>query len=217
MFVRTETIYVYARLFAVVKDCTKDFFIGDLEVHYGSMDHSSEIASAFRQIWPDIKLLNCWPHLDRNARQKKGLLTNSQRYDDIIKPQLDYISQSRSFDQFEALSNLVTCNWSTLGETEYANWLEDQYLEDPWDLWFYSASLEPGVVPNQNPIEAFHHAIKAAAARHLRASTGHVLAGTLPRNLALSAMRFACCWSRQMTPVWLLTKGHTEEANDVIA
>ncbi|KAE9340062.1 hypothetical protein PR003_g10697 [Phytophthora rubi] len=190
MFVRTETAYAYARLFTVVKDRTKEFFGGILDIQFGSMDHSSEIANAFRQVWPDIKLLNCWPHLDRNARRKNGLLTDSDRYENIIKPQLDYLSLSRSFDQFEALSNLVTSNWSALGETEYAHWLEDQYLVDPWDLWLYTASDEPGIVPNQNPIESHHHAIKTTAVMHLRAATGHVLARTLPRILSQCAMDF---------------------------
>jgi hypothetical protein len=47
-------------------------------------------------------------------------------------------------------------------------------------MWFIDA---PGIVPNQNPIEAHHSAIKKVAAGHLRAATSHVLAMTLPKIL----------------------------------
>ncbi|EGZ23326.1 hypothetical protein PHYSODRAFT_389368, partial [Phytophthora sojae] len=97
-------------------------------------------------------------------------------------------SQCRTIEQFEALSDLVTENWASTGEPEYAQWLDDEYLTDPWDLWFYAASGTPGVVPNQHPIESHHRAIKATAVDHLRAATSHVLAGTLPKILVECAM-----------------------------
>ncbi|ETO84875.1 hypothetical protein F444_01269 [Phytophthora nicotianae P1976] len=122
------------------------------------------------------------------AREKKGLLVEKESYDENIKTQLEYLSQARFASQFEALCALVVDNWITLGEVEYAQWLETEYLTEPWDLWFYSASDAPGVVPNQNPIESHHRKIKATAVSHLRAATGHVLAGTLPKILIANAM-----------------------------
>ncbi|EGZ23189.1 hypothetical protein PHYSODRAFT_457828, partial [Phytophthora sojae] len=97
-------------------------------------------------------------------------------------------SQCRTIEQFEALSDLVTENWASTGEPEYAQWLDDEYLTDPWDLWFYAASGTPGVVPNQNPIVSHHRAIKATVVDHFRGATGHVLAGTLPKILVECAM-----------------------------
>jgi len=76
----------------------------------------------------------------------------------------------------------------SLGETAFSQWLQDEYLVDPWNLWFCTASDVPGVVPNQNPIESHHRTIKETAVNHLRAATGHVLAGTLPRVLVECAM-----------------------------
>ncbi|POM71863.1 Hypothetical protein PHPALM_11519 [Phytophthora palmivora] len=79
---------------------------------------------------------------------------------------------------------------------KYAQWLDNGYLTDPWDLWFYTASGCPGVVPNQNPIEAHHRAIKSTAVNHLRAATGYVLASTLPKPLvecAMSRCATFCC------------------------
>ncbi|EGZ26532.1 hypothetical protein PHYSODRAFT_473385, partial [Phytophthora sojae] len=72
MFVRTETAFAYARLFTVCRERGESFFGGTLTLQHGSMDHSTSIANAFRQEWPDIKLLNCWPHLHLKARGKKA-------------------------------------------------------------------------------------------------------------------------------------------------
>ncbi|KAE9015272.1 hypothetical protein PR003_g15821 [Phytophthora rubi] len=183
LFVRAETTLAYNKLFTVVKNFTSDFFGGDLNVKFGSMDHSAAIASAFRNIWPDIELLDCWPHLDRKSRGKEGLLSDTQVYKDIIKPQLDQLETARSCEQLFALSELVSQNWREQKQGAYANWFDEQYLTDPWDLWFITASNVAGIVPNQNPIEAHHSAIKKVAAGHLRAAISHVLAVTLPKIL----------------------------------
>eukprot|EP00644_Phytophthora_capsici_P013517 jgi/Phyca11/115784/e_gw1.29.414.1 len=74
---------------------------------------------------------------------------------------------SRSKEQFEALSELITQNWSDLGEDEYATWLDNEYLTDTWNLWFCTASDAPGIVPNQNPIESHHNTIKTTAVKQL--------------------------------------------------
>ncbi|EGZ28771.1 hypothetical protein PHYSODRAFT_466886, partial [Phytophthora sojae] len=99
----------------------------------------------------------------------------------IIKPQLDQLENARSREQFFALSELVTQNWRDQRQRRYAKWFDEQYLTDPWDLWFITASNVAGIVPNQNPIEAHHSAIKKVAAGHLRAAISHVLAVTLPK------------------------------------
>ncbi|OWY96201.1 hypothetical protein PHMEG_00033592 [Phytophthora megakarya] len=106
-----------------------------------------------------------------------------QEYDDVIKPQLDLLERSRSEDQFFALSKTIMENWQARDEGGYADWLEEQYLSDPWDLWFITASNKAGIVANQNPIEAHHSSIKKVAAGHLRAAILHVLAATLPKIL----------------------------------
>ncbi|POM60622.1 hypothetical protein PHPALM_30504 [Phytophthora palmivora] len=166
-----KTTFGYARMFYVYKERRHEFFGGTMNMHFGSMDHSDAIANAFREVWPDIKLLNCWSRLEQKSREKRALLLDRERYSDIIRPQIGYLSQARSLDQFIVLSELVTQNWTDLGEDEYAQWLDNENFTDPWDLWFYAASGCPGVVPNQNPIEAHHRAIKSTAVNHLRDAT----------------------------------------------
>jgi hypothetical protein len=62
MFVRTETAFAYTKLFTACKERCKMFFGGDLELRFDSRDHCDAIANAFKEVWPDIALLHCWPH-----------------------------------------------------------------------------------------------------------------------------------------------------------
>ncbi|EGZ09147.1 hypothetical protein PHYSODRAFT_525930 [Phytophthora sojae] len=184
MFVRTETAFAYTKLFSVCKQRCQEI----LDLRFGALDHSTSVANAFQTVWSEIKLLDCWPHLDRNSRKKKGLLAEHDRYNDIIKRQIDYLSKSRSKQQFEGISALITQNWDDLGEGEYAAWLDTEYLTKPWELLFYTTSYVPGILPNQNTIASHHPSIKTTAVNQLRVSTGHVLASTLPKILVECAM-----------------------------
>ncbi|GMF49488.1 unnamed protein product [Phytophthora fragariaefolia] len=55
---------------------------------------------------------------------------------------------------------LITTNWISLGELDFTAWISEQYLTDPWDGWFITASSEAGVIPNQNAIESHHKSMK---------------------------------------------------------
>ncbi|POM72148.1 LOW QUALITY PROTEIN: Hypothetical protein PHPALM_11188, partial [Phytophthora palmivora] len=123
------------------------------------------IANAYRDVWLDIKLLNRCPRLERTSRVKKTLLSDRGRYSDIIRPQIGYVSQAKSLDQFMVLSELIRQICANLGEDGYAQ------------------CGSSGVVSNQNTIEAQHRAIKSTAVNNLHATTGHVLASTLPKFL----------------------------------
>ncbi|KAJ8506908.1 hypothetical protein ON010_g19056 [Phytophthora cinnamomi] len=92
-------------------------------------------------------------------------------------------STTLSKEKFEALYELISESWATLGEPQYAQWLEDDNHTKPWKLWFATASDTPGVVPNQNLIEVHRRTIKATAVTRLRAATVHVFAGTLTKLL----------------------------------
>ncbi|ETP11176.1 hypothetical protein F441_13292 [Phytophthora nicotianae CJ01A1] len=41
------------------------FFGIDLQLAYGSLDRMAGIANAFAEVWPEITLLNCYPHFNR--------------------------------------------------------------------------------------------------------------------------------------------------------
>lgn len=67
MFVRTEHQSAYATIFASVRKYANLLFGIDLSLAFGSLDRTVGIANAFLEIWPEITLLNCYPHFNRKV------------------------------------------------------------------------------------------------------------------------------------------------------
>lgn len=68
--VYTERQHTYEQLFHTVVQTVLLFEV-QLTVRFGSLDHAAYIANAFRAVWPDITVLNCYPHVSANAEKKK--------------------------------------------------------------------------------------------------------------------------------------------------
>ena len=47
-----------------------------------------------------------------------------------------------------------------MGEEQYTNWLRNEYLNSPWNVWWVGVSTVPGILPNANPQESYHNSIK---------------------------------------------------------
>jgi hypothetical protein len=185
LFVRTENTPAYRAFFHIVKQGVREFFGMDLNLAHGSLDHCDSIKGAFLQVWPSILLTTCWPHVLRNSNKADKLKLLSQReiYKKRIRPSLDMLHACRTLMQFEAVSKLVLADWRDHNEHEYADWFAEEYLSSPWCHWFANGSGAPGVMPNQNHIEAHHRSIKVSAVISKRASTASVLNVLLPRIL----------------------------------
>ncbi|EGZ08056.1 hypothetical protein PHYSODRAFT_339924 [Phytophthora sojae] len=95
---------------------------------FDSLDRTSGIANAYLEIWPEITLLNCYPHFSGKTRSKK---------------------------QFGALANIILSYWRSQGESEYADWMGQYYMGNLWGNWFYTAAI-PGLTPSQNALESHH-------------------------------------------------------------
>ncbi|KAF0767815.1 hypothetical protein AaE_002829, partial [Aphanomyces astaci] len=80
--------------------------------------------------------------------------------------------------------------WETsLAEEEFAQWFQETYLLPPWDVWFFVASLTPGIPAHQQHIESHHKRIKQVCAHELRATTSVVLEHTIPRIVVADAIQ----------------------------
>ncbi|KAG1689838.1 hypothetical protein DVH05_001872 [Phytophthora capsici] len=179
MFTRTENQVVYEAMFRTAQEVALTFFNVDLQLRFGSLDRTSYIANAFQAVWPEIELLNCYPHFCRKARSKKKLLQNDEVYETRIWPNIKYLHEARSRDQFDALAKLVMGYWRENQEIKYANWIEEYYLSSHWANWFGSCAT-PGITPSQNALESHHRVIKKSCVGALRASTATVLNESLP-------------------------------------
>lgn len=188
MFVRTEHQFAFTTLFRTVLEKTQIFFGVDLNVRFGSLDHAACIANSYKEVWPDITLLDCYPHLTRKSHEKWILLkpveTSSAYYQDNIKVNITQMHKTRTPAQFEAVSKLCLQRWRADGQHEYAAWFEKIYLTDTWTRW-YTTSGAPGVLPNQNPLESHNAVIKTCGVTAKRAKTGDVLNDSIPGVFSL--------------------------------
>ncbi|KAE9012895.1 hypothetical protein PF011_g8712 [Phytophthora fragariae] len=98
-----ENMLVYKEMFSTVKHFALKFFGITLQLAFGSLDHTSYIANAFKAEWPDILLLDCYAHFVRKARAKTKLLQNDKFFDTDVWPDIKYLHEARSKEQFIAL------------------------------------------------------------------------------------------------------------------
>ncbi|KAK1947591.1 hypothetical protein P3T76_001601 [Phytophthora citrophthora] len=164
MFVRTESEVAYKGMFLTAKRFARLFFGIDLELKFGSIDCTASIANAFSAVWPDIEILNCYPHLSRKAREKANkLLQEPTFFQSNIWPDIQYMHAARTKEQFEAFAKLFLQYWRDQGEIAYSTWFKKTYLAGVWANWFGVCAI-PGVTPSQNAIEAPGH---KAVMRHI--------------------------------------------------
>ncbi|OWZ20499.1 hypothetical protein PHMEG_0005077 [Phytophthora megakarya] len=183
MFVRTESEVAYKAMFLTAKRFALRFFGINMELKFGSIDCTASIANAFSAVWPDIEILNCYPHLSRKAREKANkLLRESIFFQSNIWPDIQYMHAARTKEQFESFANLFLQYWSGQGEIAYSTWFKKTYMAGVWANWFGVCAI-PGVTPSQNAIKVHHRVIKQSCVTSLRTSTATVLNESLPRIL----------------------------------
>ncbi|KAE8960103.1 hypothetical protein PR001_g30494 [Phytophthora rubi] len=171
-------------MFKVVRSFVSRFFEINLVLSFGSLDRSQYIDSAYREVWPSIRLLNCYPHLARKcgAADKRRLLAENDFYEASVAVSIKHLTKARTERQFSDLQRLFLAYWREQGETEYASWFEETYLGSTWMFWYYQAAI-PGVTPSQNALESHHKVIKITCVASLRSSTAVVLNDGIPSIL----------------------------------
>ncbi|EGZ23472.1 hypothetical protein PHYSODRAFT_486251 [Phytophthora sojae] len=159
----------------------------DVNLACCSIDHCSAIARALETVWPEVIILSCWEHLLGQARKQRSKLVDKSFYKKYALPQLKWLRETRSLNQFRNLSKCVVRWWKLKGETAYAEWLEDIYLTSRWERWSVNSSPIPGVLPIQQAIESHHKVIKEVITAFEKAPTIHVLNSALARLLILGS------------------------------
>ena len=59
---------------------------------------------------------------------------------------------SRSQRMFDALGKIAVHILRNSGEHEAADWFYEQYVQPPYNTWHITASGQPGLSPNNNPV-----------------------------------------------------------------
>ncbi|KAG2773508.1 hypothetical protein Pcac1_g15637 [Phytophthora cactorum] len=73
MFVKTESIVAYERMFRALVKYAREFLNLEVKVHSVSTDHSDAISSALELVWPRVEILTCWEHFLRQSRKQTKL------------------------------------------------------------------------------------------------------------------------------------------------
>ncbi|EQC31918.1 hypothetical protein SDRG_10435 [Saprolegnia diclina VS20] len=183
LFVRSECQHAYAQLNETLTRSAELFFDARLSPDVVCMDHAPAIRNAALEEWDEARPLDCWPHCIRNARKTRSKLNVDGQYEAMIKPHLHLLHLARNSKQFDVLGKSAIAFWTDEGEATYAEAFADEYLSNDWGSWHVSASDVPGVMANQNPIEAHHRTIKRMV--KCKASTAHVLNIGLPAIIAI--------------------------------
>ncbi|KAF4150170.1 hypothetical protein GN958_ATG00591 [Phytophthora infestans] len=180
----------YRELFNIMRRFSKMLFNSDLKIRFRSLDHATCISSPFKEVWPDVTLLTCWPHFARKSREKaRELLHDESYFEDVVYPHLKWLYHAKTRDQLAELVKLCVKKWKQDGHVAYADWFELTYVSPPWGSWFVGAAGSvQEILPSQNPLESYHRAIKKAAVNSLRANTATVLNSSLPGILRVSTM-----------------------------
>ncbi|DAZ99417.1 TPA: hypothetical protein N0F65_004050 [Lagenidium giganteum] len=168
MFVQTENADAFKRMFSTAIKCAQTFFGRTLLPRFGSLDHSSIISQAFRQIWPGITLLNCYPHLLWNARSTKTKLDHPAFYESNVRVNMRPVPCTSFGNCVLAKRRGARENWS-------------------------ATAAIPDILPNQNSIESHHRAIKQISVDHLRADTATVLNDSIPSVIRYQALKLTRC------------------------
>ncbi|ETM41374.1 hypothetical protein L914_12845 [Phytophthora nicotianae] len=135
------------------------FVRAEHQLAYGSLDRMAGIANAFAEVWPEITLLNCYPHFNQKRRENRNCLKDSEFYQTNVLLSIQYLAEALSRKQNNALGKLIFDYWREKGEGDYSDWMQQYYMASTWGNWFYTAAV-PGLTPSQNAIESHYKLIK---------------------------------------------------------
>ena len=147
---------------------------------------------------------SCYAHFCRNRDRKLHLIKSSQHQAEVKAMTTD-LHYCRSQSMFDSLANLVLAWLESNGYSEFKRWLDQFYLQVPWNTWWYPSSGVRGVLATNNPLESswvgmlplhdmpacmstaqaavFVAVLKAVIIKYLRGNRDTLLHETIPRLL----------------------------------
>ncbi len=153
----------------------------DVKVASACMDHSAPTKNAFVEAFPGVRVVDCWAHVVRKAREKAQSLHCVDYFERIMEPQLQQMNKVGYRPAMHKLAKCAVRQWRTAGHTAYAKWFTDVYLHEDWDGWYCAASGVPGASETNNPLESFNAEIKQQVSE--KSTMTHFLCKSLPALL----------------------------------
>ena len=136
-----------------------------------SIDRSPAILNAGVSVWPNIRVIVCWPHVSlyvskgrfRRYMSDDCSTTTMKQIEDDIKA----LHEACGDEAFDFLFQCMAVVGKGEGQATFAKYFKQFYVSGAWGRWHYSASKESGRPCNQNSIESDHSAQKKMLAGDL--------------------------------------------------
>jgi hypothetical protein len=132
MFCRTECSAAYLQFLSVIKDDMPRLLGHDtpLDVDVGGIDRTAYIKDAFLAVWPQLRIVICWPHIARKITEGefRKALANSENMPEI-EWGIRALHSCRSEGQFDLLGSALVAYWTdVLIEPKFAQYFEKIYM-----------------------------------------------------------------------------------------
>ena len=132
MFCRTECSAAYLQFLSVIKDDMPRLLGHDtpLDVDVGGIDRTAYIKDAFRAVWPQVRIVICWPHIARKITEGefRKALANSENMPEI-EWGIRALHSCRSVGQFDLLGSALVAYWTdVLIEPKFAQYFVKIYM-----------------------------------------------------------------------------------------
>ena len=185
MFTRSENTRSLTYFFESVKAACLAIHGFEFKPSFAVGDHCEPLRAALDECFSDLRFNTCSTHIQRKGKNDK---LNTYR----VKPEnrascqlaIDMLHRSTTREMMTALGERVVVILERMGEAEYAHWLRDWYLKEPWCSWYVSSTGSFGWSPDSQPHESYNNQIKTNRWYHgLRQPTDAVLEDAIPRLL----------------------------------
>ena len=131
--------------------------------HMFNAEHKNEQEFMIRMTRPaDAEyatvFLTCWVHLTfaLGKRSYEGTTVEDRLHAEcLMKDVVRFIYYNKTGEERDRLPALVSMACEITGNAANGEWFAGEYQTSPHSCWQYSASMLPGAIGNQNPIESF--------------------------------------------------------------
>ena len=147
--------------------------IDDFLVHIIVSDHSAAIIKGGRMAWGEgVLVVTCWAHAARQAQEK---LNKHSSFAAVVQEDMKFLHLSRSRQMFHNLWKPIKESWISLGEVDFAEAFEVDYIQEPYDSWFCAAAGVLSVTATTNALESENRTIKDRKILELQSPMGTLL------------------------------------------
>lgn len=169
---------------AILKICDM-YFGGSKNFHpgAGAADHGRGIRAGWKQVYPDVPLAGCWPHIAWGMSHGKLLPKSHTRWEKV-QLEFEQLHRAVSHGMWDVLVKALADEW---GDNDAKlNGLWNEYLVGEGANWYIGFTRVPAAPPSQQAQEGWHqNSVMARLKGLLLAGMKKLLTESLPKLVKL--------------------------------